>query len=221
LTIDNQLWASIKATERGFNHGNPETHISVRLDFAPQLNRMALNAALSTIGSLIKKQKRNSWLAEIPAVKVLEIWFQFGGEMQLAAYQEKPGNYKLRYFAAAGAVILAAALVWLYLGTSPPISNKAVDTQASTSAEPSPQDQDLYQAGLHAYKQGQKEQAVKYWTALVAKEPDRLGVRQNLGWLLYELGRRKEAAAQFRFILQVNPNHEEAQSALEIIQNAK
>jgi len=61
---------------------------------------------------------------------------------------------------------------------------------------------------------------LRLWQELLRRRPDRIGVRRSLAWLLYELGRTREAEHQFRLILTQQPGDPEASDALERIKDS-
>ncbi len=78
--------------------------------------------------------------------------------------------------------------------------------------------QDLYKAGLRAYRRGDLRVAVLHWRKALQLDPSRVGMRRSLGLVLYEMGRHQEAVAEFLAILRDHPDDAEALATLELIQ---
>ena len=89
--------------------------------------------------------------------------------------------------------------------------------QKVTPPQPVQDVEQLYEQGRQAYDQGKQDRAAELWCRALEQKPDLRGLRLNLAWLYYEMGRTEDALAQVRILLEQNPGDKEAMSALDVI----
>ncbi len=68
---------------------------------------------------------------------------------------------------------------------------------------------------------GAPDRAVPIYRTLIARQPDSVQIRNNLGVALMRLGRDDEAATEFREVLRVNPDYRSARLNLDFLERKK
>lgn len=199
--ISPELWRKIKRAERGLDGGCAPINVQVGLD----RNAVVESMSLDEIGAYKIKGKGLLHLSAGPAALI-----------NLAAMEQITGinpaangtNKRLAMAGRVAGIALVAGLAVVMIGpfgsmvNQPPIKENT---------------QQLYEQGVQAYDQGKREQAVKLWQQALDQKPRLRGLRLNLAWLYYEMGRINEALAQVRTLLKYYPDDKEALSALDII----
>lgn len=205
-----EMWAEIKRLERGYaREGGP---VEVCLRPADRDRAPALEAELAELGARVLGRERGGavWRVlldpyRLPQAACSPLW----ADLSLQPDAGRRSSLRLLILGALALLLLAAVLG---LSLWPP----AVGERGGRDGGG-----DLYQTGLTAYRRGDKESALRCWRELVRRRPDRLGARRNLAWLLYELGRPREARREFMAILKARPGDPEAVSALEVIRKGE
>ncbi len=199
--ISPELWQRIKRAERGLDHGNGPITAEVRLDRDARVESMGLDE----LGAYKRKGKGPLLLNAAPAGLVNLAAIPQVKTIGLAANDPKARVTALGRIAG---LVFVLGLGLVLIG---PFGQKV------TPPQPVKDVQQLYEQGRQAYDQGRQAQAAELWRQALDQKPAIRGLRLNLAWLYYEMGRTEDALAQVRVLLEQNPGDKEAMSALDVI----